>query len=560
MNNLSIKNIGLFLLAIVFSVGLMFAFIELPRLLDQFIQSYIPTPHSDPAYDHMRIEIFYSATAIRLIGYLCLILIIGIIILGFTTRKTSLAWIGGIAIFLPVFATFAHSMFYLAGLGLLNIIIFPLQDISLSFVNLGNVVLVPYWILRCLAGLFNWNAHHFLVYFFMIGGALLFTLGVFAWLQMRYKKLSIATHWIYKYSRHPQYLGWMIWSYGLMLYGPSLNNMKKSWGWYGTLPFLLSGLIIIGICLLEEIKMKEISGKDYETYRNRTPFLFPIPKFLRWIIKAPIVLFIGKARPEKRKEVGGIITLYSIIFVGLSLFWVDLSSKDSSKINSKAYHQEKVDLLITEIRKPQAWRYRNTKPFGALFSMGEQTYPYLMDLIKDPNPDIRQISIQASDEFNILAAIPSIITAITDSVSGIAQTAIRALGNLKAKEATDTILFLLEHPMQGIREDVILTTLSKLGCESIFPYLEKQLESDRWYQYAEALRGMMRLNPERAKPYIYMALEDESPLVRREVVNLLLESLPADAIPHLKKVIHDENWDVRFYAKQAIKMIERKQK
>ena len=89
---------------------------------------------------------------------------------------------------------------------------------------------------------------------FMFAGAFIFVLGVFAWLQSRYDKQKVAKHWLYKYSRHPQYLGWIIWSYGLMLYGPSLNQMKKSWGWNGTLPWLLSTLVIIGICLLEEIK------------------------------------------------------------------------------------------------------------------------------------------------------------------------------------------------------------------------------------------------------------------------------------------------------------------
>jgi len=198
MKSKIIQNTGLFLLAVVFSVGLMFAFTELPRLMDQLIQTNLATPHSDPAYDSILIELFFNAYAIRLIGFVCLGLILFFIILGFTTRKTSWAIVGSVAIFLPVFATFANSMFYLAGLGIFNVILFPFLNISLSLVDLGKVVLIPYWILMWFFDLFNWNAHKVLMYFFMISGAFIFVLGVFAWLQTRYSKEKVAKPYIYK--------------------------------------------------------------------------------------------------------------------------------------------------------------------------------------------------------------------------------------------------------------------------------------------------------------------------------------------------------------------------
>ena len=39
---------------------------------------------------------------------------------------------------------------------------------------------------------------------------------------------------------------------------------------------------------------------------------------------------------------------------------------------------------------------------------------------------------------------------------------------------------------------------------------------------------------------------------------MLLETLPEEAVPHLENVINDENWDVRFYAQQAIRLIKKK--
>ncbi|MEZ5012495.1 MAG: HEAT repeat domain-containing protein [Bacteroidales bacterium] len=64
---------------------------------------------------------------------------------------------------------------------------------------------------------------------------------------------------------------------------------------------------------------------------------------------------------------------------------------------------------------------------------------------------------------------------------------------------------------------------------------------------------MSELDSIASLPYIYAALEDEDPHVRIEAVNILLFQLPADAAPHLKKVVNDPEWEVRFYAKQALK-------
>ncbi len=85
-------------------------------------------------------------------------------------------------------------------------------------------------------------------------GAFIFVMGVFAWFQARCCKNKVAQHWIYRYSRHPQYLGWIIWSYGLMLYGPTLNQMKKTGVGTEKLPWLLSTMIIIQFVCSKKLK------------------------------------------------------------------------------------------------------------------------------------------------------------------------------------------------------------------------------------------------------------------------------------------------------------------
>jgi protein-S-isoprenylcysteine O-methyltransferase Ste14 len=537
----------------------MFAFIELPKILDQFMQSAIGTPHADPAYNPERIEMFYDVYAIRLIGYICLGVILLLIIIGFTTKRTGLAWLGGIALFLPVFATFAHSMFYLAGLGLLNIIIFPFQDISLTMVDLGKVVLIPYWILMWVFDLFGRYGHKFLAYFFMGLGAFLFVYSVFIWIQTRYSGLKVAKNWIYKYSRHPQYLGWIVWSYGLMLYGPSLNQMKKSWGWYGTLPWLLSTLVIIGICMLEEVKMKERAGKDYEDYRNRTPFLFPVPGFIKWIFAAPVRLFFGKTRPEKKREIGIILTFYGFLFMALSLFWVDLNPQQSeSAFVQQPYNKARADSLCSAIVQEQPRRYRSLQPFNELLSMGEQTHPVFIELIKYPDIDVRDFAIIAARENKVTDAIPALIDALDDPEFRVINSAIHSLGEMGAVQAKDTLYYLLTHPVEGVRRNLLFSALTNLGCKRLVPFLEESLKDSIWYHYTGALRNYIKVDYEMAKVHLYNSLEDSRHEVRREAVYMILDSLPHDAIPHLEKVIHDEHWEIRFYAKQAIRLIEEK--
>ncbi|WP_340113728.1 HEAT repeat domain-containing protein [Maribellus mangrovi] len=553
------QNTGLFLLAVVFSLGLMFAFIEIPQLLDKFLQTHIGTPQSDPAYNSDKIDLFFDVFAIRWIGYICLGLIFLMIIVGFATKKNSFIWVGGIALFLPVFATFAYSMFYLAGLGLLNVIFFPLQEISLSTIDLGKVVLIPYWILMWFFNLFNWHAHQFIVYMFMISGTLIFVLGVFAWIKVRFTDNKVAKHWIYKYSRHPQYLGWIIWSYGLMLFGPSINQMKKSWGWYGTLPWLLSTVVIVGICFLEELKMSEESGEDYDEYRKRTPFLFPVPGILRKIVQFPMLLLIRKRRPENRKEIGLTLTVYAVLLMALSLFWVDLQpAENHNTLSVQPYQKEKEDLLIEEITREQPRRYRSLQPFAELLSMGPETYPAFHELLEHPDPDVRGYAIQAAGAYHVPEAIPDLLNALNDTLPGIVEAAVRSLGSLKAKQAEDKLFSMFNNGSKVVKANVLLEALSNIGCAEIMPYLEENLNDDFWYYRISALKSMMRIDLEKAKPYLYQYLEDEDPNVRREVVYMLLDSLPDDAVPYLGKVTDDEDWDVRFYAKQAIKLINEK--
>ena len=309
MKNNVLRNTLLLLLVLVFSGALMFAFIELPRLLDLALQENVAFPQFDQGSSEMsayKSELFISAWYLRGIGYACLALVAFCIIMGFLTKKSSWAWAGAFTLFLPVFGQFALSMFFLAGLGVLRVGWLPFMEMSFNVLDLGQVIYVPYWILIWFFTLFDYYAHDLIAYFCMGLGAFLFTWGVLVWVQSRYGQNGVASSWIYRISRHPQYLGWIIWSYGIMFFSVTVNNMKKSWGVSSSLPWLLATMIIIGICLLEELRMKEKYGDAYEVYQSSAPFLFPMPKWMKNILKAPMRYILRIDWPNSRKQVAAV--------------------------------------------------------------------------------------------------------------------------------------------------------------------------------------------------------------------------------------------------------------
>ena len=57
---------------------------------------------------------------------------------------------------------------------------------------------------------------------------------------------------------------------------------------------------------------------------------------------------------------------------------------------------------------------------------------------------------------------------------------------------------------------------------------------------------------EKSLQYVYAALKDEHYGVRRKAVMLLLDLENPASIPYLEQVLHDKDFETRFYAKLAI--------
>ena len=136
-----ISGVLLSTLAVISAIALTYASVELPVLLNSFLQNIIDFPGYDSSHQMYRNETtsFVDSYYIRIIGYSCLAIIVVLIVIGFLTKKSGLVSAGAILIFLPVFGHFSFNMFFLAGLGAMRIVWMPLLDISYEVLKLGDI-------------------------------------------------------------------------------------------------------------------------------------------------------------------------------------------------------------------------------------------------------------------------------------------------------------------------------------------------------------------------------------------------------------------------------------
>lgn len=202
-----------------FSLALAYASIEIISMINKWMLGFIP----DCALlgDFPRCQELESV--LRISGYVGLIIIFVIIFLGFLLDKIKLPLLGSLALYLPTIGYFAFTMFFLAGVGVLRFLWIPFTD-SEVFVRLGLITYAPMWAINAAV---TWVAKlvvpelsgDFFVpacFVFMVAGLTVFFSGTATWVRDRLRHETLSTGGMYRFSRHPQYLGFIIWGYGLL--------------------------------------------------------------------------------------------------------------------------------------------------------------------------------------------------------------------------------------------------------------------------------------------------------------------------------------------------------
>jgi protein-S-isoprenylcysteine O-methyltransferase Ste14 len=312
-------------LAIAFTFALTFATLELPGMVNSVLRTFFP----DIFWEPESIETLMNYA--RPIGYACLAVVAVLIIVGFRTGKRRLSSLGSFAFFLPAFGYFAASMFFLTGIGILRVMWLPFWDSSPALLKLGSISYVPYWVvlyplkLLGVEGMQFLEAGNLLASLIVGAGLLIFCMGTFTWFYGKFGRKKIFDFWVYKYSRHPQYLGFIFWSYGVMLLTALAPFPFGGYQPEPSLPWLISTLLVVCVAMSEEIAMIKQADESYRRYRMKTPFMLPLPGFVTGILTAPNRILFKKDFPESGREIVYSFIIYLIILVLLSLLVKEVS-------------------------------------------------------------------------------------------------------------------------------------------------------------------------------------------------------------------------------------------
>jgi protein-S-isoprenylcysteine O-methyltransferase Ste14 len=305
---------GISLLAVVFTIALTFATLQLPVVLGNWLSNYFPDIH--PVIEPEKAAEFM--TVARPIGYACLVVIAVLIVTGFVTGKKRLAMFGSFAFFLPTFGYFFASMFFLAGLGILRVPFIPLWDPNVNLMNFGDISYLPYMALVYPFWLAEVDIREILAWIAIGVGLFIFVLGTITWFYGKAQRRKTIDFWIYRYSRHPQYLGFIVWSYGVMLLAAQQPVPMGGSNPGASLPWLLTSLVIIWIALAEENRMRKEDSDTYLHYTTSAPFMFPTPRFISAAIAFPMRILLKKDRPETGKELVATFAVHATLLILLS--------------------------------------------------------------------------------------------------------------------------------------------------------------------------------------------------------------------------------------------------
>lgn len=549
------------MLAVTTGIGLTFASLELPAVVHGALAGSLPAiggdSHEDDA-SRLRTELFIRHYHLRSIGYLCFGLMVLLIVAGFAAGRAGLAIGGAAMMFLPVFAQFATTMFFLAGLGLLNLVWLPVLDLSFEIAALGDIVYLPYRLLRLMADRLGLDIHRPLVVLLTGGGLVIFISGMLSWFTARAAGRGMADAWVYRISRHPQYLGWLVWSYGMLLAALTVRYPRRSWGISGSLPWLLSAMVIIGVALLEERHMQRVFGEPYTRYRQRTPFLLPLPKVVSEAFTLPSRLLFGKRMPERAGEIAAVLVLFTVILIAASHVSLQLRAIPRLPAGDRAQtavDAARADRYVHALRDADTWHQR--APFAtALGEIGEPAVDPLVELLSDPDPELRQIAAGTLGRLGSPRAAEPLIASLSDPDESVRCRAAKALGRLRAQRAEGPLIAMLAENGGPVRLEAA-RALGSIGSAAAVEPLLAVLHDPRPWTRAAVVNALGQLRSERAiEPLLRLLDSDaEEAEVRRAVMVAFSQIGSPRTEEALRAALTDNDREVRIYAAEALRLL-----
>jgi HEAT repeat protein/protein-S-isoprenylcysteine O-methyltransferase Ste14 len=600
------------LLALVFTIGLTFASIEVPSLLDAYVGEHIDSINVATGLNEQstwKTEVYLQHYHLRLIGYICLLVIVLLIVAGFVTERTGWTSAGALLLFLPVFGHFAATMFFLGGLGFLRLLWLPAMDVSFSMFQLGDIVNLPYDLWARFSSHLGLTRRIHPSYAFISLGLLIFFLGTLTWFSAKVKKKEMADFGVYRFSRHPQYLGWIIWSYGVMFLPRA--NIRLCYELSNSLPWLLSTMIIIGVAMLEELRMTRIHRKSYEDYHARTPFLIPLPHFIVKGFLLPLRVMFRKDTIERKREILAVLGAHAALLIIVSAVYAGLiplpgradpvhsrevagfvrvlqgsqsraERRDAARILgeigepaleplirltkegdaiTRAYSadalgnikSQSVIVPLTKLLHDSDLYVRRTAAAALGRTHSPLAIPPLVEALQDRSRSIAGYAARALGEINHRDVVQPLVRALGDTTVKATAAVAEVLGSIGATEATGPLIACVEK-RADCPYDAVGGALWKFNSDrAVDAWIAGVKKGSWWFPRAACVEALGKHRLTRGLPCLHEAADDTSKEVRRAVVLALMEIASDESVEVLRSAVDDDDFEVRLYAREALR-------
>ena len=314
-------SIGIYITALLATLFFTYVTLQIPGFLSSINDGVL--------YDLCRhfIRIRLRLDLFVIFSDVILILVLVAAMIGITRKRYFTSILSAVIYFAPTLFVFVARMSTLftgfRALTFLIAYVFIEYDIICRnlwhFFYVGQVFLAPYWLAITAyaseGGRIWANIEQVRDVYgstFIIVGLLVLFLGVAAWLNTKYQGRRLVDSGIYRLTRHPQYLGYILWSYGMLILS-TYNQAPWSQPIQITLNWFVSSLILVGLALAEEINLRTDDGLNYVEYAERVSFMFPLPGSVRRVVSKPFRIMWGGDHPENLRMVFKTLVLVFIL-------------------------------------------------------------------------------------------------------------------------------------------------------------------------------------------------------------------------------------------------------
>jgi HEAT repeat protein len=129
------------------------------------------------------------------------------------------------------------------------------------------------------------------------------------------------------------------------------------------------------------------------------------------------------------------------------------------------------------------------------------------------------------------------------------------VGEIKSKKAVDSLIQMLINPLLKNNIFHIYGALGAIGDPKAIPHLARGLDGGEHYNQVSALNAILQIDADTGLGYALSELDDDNVSVRRNAVITCIQTGNLAAKEPLMALFSDEDFEVRFYAKQGVKRL-----